>query len=464
MTVRKLEDLTDRDRVADELARAGLGRDACEGKAALFFRSANALIEQGVASRAEAIACYVPGRIEVLGKHTDYAGGRSLLAVPERGFCMVAVRRSDQLIRIGDVRAERAASFALSPALSPGHAPMIGEWSNYPMTAARRLARNFPGDLKGADIAFESDLPVAAGMSSSSALVVATFLALVAVNRLDENETYQRYLCSREDLAAYLGCVENGQSFGKLMGDQGVGTFGGSEDHVAALCAERGTVKQYSYCPVRHERTIPLPADCVFAVACSGVVAEKTGAAMEQYNRLSRLAQAVVHQWNTATGRSDPHLAAILESADDAVDQARQGLDSHVHPEFSPGELHHRFEHFLEESEQIVSSAADHLHCDNLSVFGRLVDRSQEAAASLLGNQVPETMYLAERARHLGAIAASAFGAGFGGSVWAMVSVGEVDDFLTRWADAYTVKFPTRSRHATFFATHAGRAAFHFTA
>ncbi len=57
-----------------------------------------------------------------------------------------------------------------------------------------------------------------------------------------------------------------------------------------------------------------------------------------------------------------------------------------------------------------------------LDQFGRLVDRSQQASATLLGNQVPETIALARLAREHGALAASAFGAGFGGSVWALMT------------------------------------------
>ena len=61
--------------------------------------------------------------------------------------------------------------------------------------------------------------------------------------------------------------------------------------------------------------------------------------------------------------------------------------------------------------------------------FGKLVDESQVAAEELLGNQVPETISLAKHARALGAYAASAFGAGFGGSVWALVSRSEAEQF-----------------------------------
>ena len=75
-------------------------------------------------------------------------------------------------------------------------------------------------------------------MSSSSAMVVAFFLALAKINRLSERPEYRENIHNQEDLAGYLATIENGQTFRKLAGDNGVGTFGGSEDHTAILCAK----------------------------------------------------------------------------------------------------------------------------------------------------------------------------------------------------------------------------------
>ena len=112
------------------------------------------------------------------------------------------------------------------------------------------------------------------------------------------------------------------------------------------------------------------------------------------------------------------------------------------------------------ESGEIVPQASEALLAGELEVFGRLVNRSQQAAVQLLGNQTAETIYLAAAARQLGAAAASSFGAGFGGSVWALVPTAAAADFLTEWADGYFAEFPQHSRRAAFFATAAGPAAF----
>ena len=74
----------------------------------------------------------------------------------------------------------------------------------------------------------------------------------------------------------------------------------------------------------------------------------------------------------------------------------------------------------------------------------------------MLQNQVSQTVELARAARQLGAAAASAFGAGFGGSVWALVPLAAADDFLAAWSDHYATKFPADARRAAFFLSGPG--------
>jgi galactokinase len=450
-------DLTNLRELADRLVSTGLDPKACWSKAELFAKATAALVRSPETSSAgRAHAFFVPGRIEVLGKHTDYAGGRSLIAAVEQGFCLVAVPRDDARITVVDAGWDQTATFELDPDL----VPEVGHWSNYPMTVARRIARNFPQARRGAEIAFAGDLVPAAGMSSSSVMIVASFLALAGVNGLTEGPPYQENIGNLTDLAGYLATVENGHSFGSLEGDRGVGTFGGSEDHTAILCCRPNHVSQYAFCPVRFERAIPVPSDCTFAVGASGVVAEKTGAAMEKYNRASRLASEIADRWREGTGRDDPHLAAALASGPEAVEDLIELLLSAGDDSAHRSALRKRLDHFLVENQEIVPAAGDALARGDVGVFGELVDRSQRAAEELLGNQIPQTSFLARSARQNGAGAASAFGAGFGGSVWALVTKPESGRFLEAWAASYSERFPEAARDATFFTTAAGPAAF----
>ncbi len=434
-----------------ELVSSGLSATQASVKARLFAEATYALLDAGVSSDTLRY-WFVPGRIEFLGKHTDYAGGRSLICALERGFCVVASARDDATLRITDAGRLERVEFSLSPALIP----RAGHWSNYPMTVASRVAQNFPGPLRGADIAFISDLPPAAGLSSSSALVIAIFCVLAEVNALDQRGEYKSNIHTLEDLAGYLGTIENGQSFGSLVGNKGVGTFGGSQDHTAILCCRPGELSQYSFCPVRHERSIALPGGYVFVIGVSGVSADKTGDALEKYNRVSLRAAEVLAILQRATGRGDATLMAAASSSADAPERMREALRASRSSAFSPGDLLNRYEQFLIECTEIIPGVAQALAAGDVDKIGVMIDRSQDGAERLLGNQVPETIALARLARELGAVAASAFGAGFGGSVWALVQSDRAESFKAEWADRYWRRFPSSVKTSEFFLTCAG--------
>ncbi len=440
-------------RSAEQLIAAGMSETEAVPKGLLYERAARVLTDGRAAGRTLR-AYYVPGRVEVLGKHTDYGGGRSLLCTVERGFCLVARPRQDAEVHVINARSRARCTLALDPDLQPADR----RWCNYPSTVVRRLARNFPMARTGADISFISDLPAASGMSSSSAFIVAIFLALADINALAETEDYRREIHSIEDLAGYLGTVENGQSFGTLTGDLGVGTFGGSEDHTAILCSRSSELRQYSFCPIRHERTVAMPELFVFTLAVSGVTAIKTGAAKVKYNCAALAARRILELWCHATGRSDLTMAAAANSSPDAPARIRAVLRASKENDFPARELCDRFDQFHEESAVIIPSATDALVAADLPRFGALVDRSQQGAEKLLGNQVPETVALVRSARTLGAVAASAFGAGFGGSVWAMTPLSQASEFEHLWASEYHDQFPA-AEHARFFSTRPGPAA-----
>lgn len=403
---------------------------------------------------ASAALWQVPGRVEVLGKHTDYAGGRSLLATVKRGLVLGMTPRSDAIVTFLDTSTGARARFDLDPRL----VPLTGRWAGYPMTVARRLARNFPTARHGADLALASDLPSAAGMSSSSAMVVATFLALAEANQLGATDTWREHLATPEALAGYLGCIENGQDFGPLAGEMGVGTFGGSEDHTAILCSRAETLRRYAFCPVTFEGEVPWPAGMTLAIAVSGVRSRKAGPERGAYNRLSLATREILRRWVAVSGQPASSLAAAVRQAGLEAVAGAIG-DADTDPELPAAFLEARLRQFVAESFEIIPAAAEALGRGDLAEFGRQADRSQHGAEAGLGNQVPETIALPRLARELGAHAASAFGAGFGGSVWAMVEADRADEFLHEWLSRYTHEFHRAAARADGFVSPPSAAA-----
>lgn len=396
----------------------------------------------------------VPGRLEVLGKHTDYGGGRSLIAAVERGFTFVSVPRADGVIGAHSLEPAERVEFRFDPDLRP-----LAGWANYPMTVARRLTRNFPGIDVGVDLAFRSTLPPASGMSSSSALIIGTFLCLASEAGLLDHPGLRAEVRDADDLASYLAAIESGQGFGSLTGDRGVGTHGGSEDHTAILRAREGALLQYHFVPAQLERSIPLPSGYTFAIAASGVISEKAGAMREKYNRASALVRTLLELWNDRSGAPASSLAEALRSSGDAADRLRRALQQAADLPFPREDLRARLDHFLRESEGIVPAAADALEARQMEEFGVLVDESQRLAEELLGTQIPETVALARAARALGATAASAFGAGYGGSVWALVEAGQADEFHSAWQERYSRVHAGPAARASFLLSGSGMSA-----
>lgn len=434
------------DDVVQRLVSAGMSLPAARDKAQLFT---SILLDL---PHPDAFRLFVPGRIEFLGKHTDYAGGKSLVGAIDRGICFAAVLRNDRRVVIRDASRQLTSEFELDSEM----APLYGTWASYGMVVARRVARNFPGRLSGIEISFASDLSPAAGMSTSSALITGFFAIFARLNRLTQHPAYLSQIGSPEQLAGYLGAIENGSSCGALTGDAGVGTFGGSQDHAAILLSEPGSLLLMGFDPVRTEARIAFPHTLTLVIGVSGVVAEKTGAANHAYNRISRITRRILEHWNLATGRADASLMRAVASRADAHHQLREILEAADDVEFDHSSMVARLEQVVMETTVLIPDAADALRRSDLPALGTTVDISQMLAERMLGNQVPETMELTHAARELGAVAASAFGAGFGGSVYAVVPEETASDFMARWSDRYLAQFPHQRETARFFATRLG--------
>ena len=178
----------------------------------------------------------------------------------------------------------------------------------------------------------------------------------------------------------------------------------------------------------------------------SGVTAEKTGGAKEKYNRVSLLVSEIVGRW----GGVEKTLAKIIEKigfeeVKDCINQTEMA--------FPKQDLLNRVEQFYIESFSIIPQVSASLEQNNYAKIGELIDLSQQNAERFLHNQTVETIYLQRVAREIGAIAASAFGAGFGGSVYALVKTSDAEKFCDEWKANYFRKFPQCATNATFFVT-----------
>ena len=194
-------------------------------------------------SQDEAIVLRVPGRISIMGVHTD--GQRSYknyMVFHRETLVMAAPRDDDRVVAYNlDARFEPS-PFRIEEELPPhrrgGWMAYIagvriprGHWMNYVRAAVLILQDRFPDrTLRGMDLMVSGDIPLSAGLSSSSALVVATALATVALNELE---------ISRGALAGLCG-----------EGEWYVGTRGGAGDHAAQLFGKRDHILHIMFTPV----------------------------------------------------------------------------------------------------------------------------------------------------------------------------------------------------------------------
>ena len=411
--------------------------------------------------RDEAHFWQVPGRLEfTAGKHTDYVG----LPVPnfaiDRGFMALSAGDGGPRLRIVegdphwsalsfDVRDLARDVLALDvPYRSEGDGD--DQWRIYPITNLQRVYANFRGshDLeKGAALAFASDLPPASGMSSSSALMIATFLGYASVHGLLNGPSFRKAMggaterAFRENMALYLACCENGSRFVNghtgvtLEGKSGVGTFGGSQDHVAILLGRGGYLSVNDYCPIRHVEDVAWPEDLAVVVCCAQP-ASKSQEAKAGYNDLRERADLAARACGAIIGQTDRYdlIGEILRDHPDIdSDQVRAVLRSR--PEYRTRGLAERWEIACVQYRTHLPIVVDCLRKGDYARLGEITNREHAMSCVNQGNITPVVDVLQKCAVLAGAYGATGFGGGFGGSLFALVSKDGADDFIRDWKE-----------------------------
>ncbi len=337
-----------------------------------------------------------PGRVNLIGEHIDY-NGLSVLPMAIPRVVSLAVRfRTDGLVRLRNADPRfKDRSFQLAPDARPYAA---GDWGDYPKAAARALADEY-GTRIGFDAAVTSDLPPASGLSSSSALVIATGLAVAAVNGIEV------------PTAATAALMARAERF--------VGTQGGGMDQAISLGAVAGNACRVDFDPLSLTH-VPMPRDWRVVVASSLVPAEKSGAAREAYNQRTReCAEALEVVWTEVAQRgqgpvppSGPTYRSLL-----ALVGARHLLD--LGERLLSPTLLGRFRHVVTEAHR-VTLAEEAMRAGDIHSMGSLLSDSHTSLRDDYEVSSPELDRLVEIAMDGGAQGARLTGAGFGGCVIAL--------------------------------------------
>ena len=316
-----------------------------------------------------------PGRVNLIGEHIDYHG-LAVLPMALRRYVRVSFApREDRRIRATS-EGYGTREFEWTDDL-PQAAP--GDWENYLRAAAQAVARKW-GVGRGVDAAIVSDLPAAAGLSSSSALIVAVTLALVRANG---------YAAGFEELMEILP-----------EGEQFVGTRGGAMDHAASLASRAGCASLIEFDPVR-VRSVPVPPEWGFLVAHSLTVAEKSGGAREAYNARRQAGTTALGKLGFVSYR-----AAIEGRSRAEIESLTERLDSLDERE--------AFLHVATEAWR-VRAAVSAMDNGDARTFGTLLLESHASLRDRLRVSNTALDRLVEAAMDSGALGARLTGAGFGG-------------------------------------------------
>ena len=252
------------------------------------------------------ILCRAPGRVNLMGRHVDHRGGYVNVMAINKEALLAASPRDDDLVRLRNIDVKRFPNreFRISDLLREeswcdwmdflsSHtaqrvlAAAPGDWSHYARAPLLRIQHHRRhARLKGMDCMVCGNIPIGAGLSSSSALVVAFAETAVSLNGLD---------LTMRDFVDYCG-----------EGEWFVGSRGGSADHAAIRTSQLGHVSRIGFFPFRLAGDVRFPDDLRVVIAHSGAGAVKSVGARDVFNHrvaCYEFAEMLLRQhWPAAAG------------------------------------------------------------------------------------------------------------------------------------------------------------------
>jgi galactokinase len=327
------------------------------------------------------VTAYAPGRVELLGNHTDYNQGMVLAAAIDRGLTVSGSARVDDLIAL-----QSSGRFEIRvPDIKP---QTQQRWANYPLGVVQQFIAA-GHRINGFDAQIDGDVPAGAGLSSSAALEVATagFLMKLHGLRIDPLEVAK--LCQRAE-NEFVG-VKSG------LLDQVTSVFGRA-NHLVHLDFKSEAI-----------RTIPFPAEFALVIADTGV---KHNLLQSKYNTRREECAAAAKALGVET---------LREVTPDALSAAAPVLDP---------VLYRRASHIVGENDR-VARAVEALQSGNAAAMGEFMNASHESSRTNFENSTPELDLMVSVAQALpGVLGSRLTGGGFGGGTVSLVEAARGDEVV----------------------------------
>ena len=337
-----------------------------------------------------------PGRVNLIGEHTDYNEGFAMPAAIEF-YCWVAVSaREDRKLSIYSEEFSAAADANLD---SESHQPSK-TWSDYPVGVALQLEQaGFR--LRGANLLIESEVPMGAGLSSSAAIEVATALALADQSGWSPDRVQLAQLCQKaenEFVGARVGIM-----------DQFV-SLHGQEDHALMLD-----------CRALSFDSLLIP-DSVKLVISNTMV--KHELASSEYNRRRSECEEAVRR-----------LAEVLPGIRALRDVSLEQLERHR--DVLSEVIYKRALHIVTENARVLDSS-EALRSGDIARFGMRMAESHRSLRDLYEVSCRELDLMVDLAyQQRGVFGARMTGGGFGGATINLVDARYAGEFKEKMAKAY---------------------------
>jgi galactokinase len=383
-----------------------------------------------------------PGRVNLIGEHTDYNEGFVLPAAIDKHVAVAFAPRADRILRAYSAEFDHAREMSLDSladrvATEPDKRSGRGGWFDYVAGVAwAMLAAGRP--LVGADLAIAGDLPVGAGLSSSAALEIAVARALASVAGLEWDPRVAAVQAQRaEHEFAGVAC--------------------GIMDQLSVAAAREGCALLID-CRSMETTDVPIPEEARILVFDSGVRRELASSA---YNARRASCERVVRLIQSL----EPGVSALRDVNPALLDRLAQTerekeagtFSGKVPASFSldPVDLR-RARHVIAENAR-PAALADAFRSDDLVRAGRLMRDSHESLRDLYEVSSPELDALVELASSQpGCHGARLTGAGFGGCVIAVVEAGSVERVMSSVETGYQERM---GRPTTAFVIRASQGA-----
>ena len=334
-------------------------------------------------------SAYAPGRVELLGNHTDYNQGVVLAAAIDRGLTAAGISRRDQLI----VLTSKAAGSRVHASLGDLHPQEEARWANYPLGVVEQFVRS-GFEIRGFDCEVSGDIPTGAGLSSSAALEVATAGLLIKLHEIRIPPLEVAKLCQRAE-------------------NDFVGVKSGLLDQVTSIFGRENQLV-YLDCQSEEIRTIPFPSGFALVIAESGV----------EHNLLRSLYNT--RREECAAAADALHVESLREVTPDHLEASRGSMDA---------VLFRRAAHVVGENDRVWQALAA-LESGNAPAIGALMNASHESSRVNFENSTAELDQLVSIARSLpGVLGSRLTGGGFGGGTVTLVEASraaEVTEQLQR--------------------------------